>query len=103
TTRGLTLTVDGSASTGTGPLAYAWAWGDGSFGQGIAASHTFAKAGKFTVTLRVTDQAGHNAQAASTLSVDPATSGTVGPPTGGGGVHIKVPAVPAAVAAFATL
>jgi serine protease len=39
-------------------LSYTWDFGDGDFGSGKTASHTFTEAGTFTVTLTVTDDIG---------------------------------------------
>jgi hypothetical protein len=58
----LTINVDASASTCTGSAAncnaYNWAWGDGTpDGSGVTASHTYAAAGTYAVTLTVTEYA----------------------------------------------
>ncbi len=57
---GLVAGVDGSASTDTdGTITgYAWNFGDGTTGTGVTASHTYATAGTYTVTLTVTDNGG---------------------------------------------
>ncbi|WP_104091171.1 PKD domain-containing protein [Arthrobacter sp. GMC3] len=67
---GLTVSVDGSGSTDAdGSVAsYAWQFGDGSTGTGKTASHVYAAAGSYTVTLVVTDDQGL-ASAAVTKSV----------------------------------
>jgi PKD repeat protein len=56
----LTGAFDGSASSDPdGTIAsYAWDFGDGSTGAGATPSHTYATAGTFTVTLKVTDNSG---------------------------------------------
>ena len=54
---GLTLDVDGSGSSdpdGT-IVDYSWDFGEGTMGSGVTASHTYAQAGTYTVTLTVTD------------------------------------------------
>ena len=45
----------GSSDDGT-VLYYAWSFGDGTWVQGATASHTYADAGTYTVTLRVMDE-----------------------------------------------
>lgn len=39
-------------------VSYAWDFGDGTTGSGITATHTYTRAGVFTVSLRVTDNTG---------------------------------------------
>jgi PKD repeat protein len=56
---GLSVAVDASASTDDGSIAgYAWTFGDGGTGTGVTASHPYAAAGDYTITLTVTDNAG---------------------------------------------
>lgn len=59
-TDGLTADIDGSASTDDESIAsYAWDFGDGSVATGgPTTSHTYGEAGRYTVTLTVTDAAG---------------------------------------------
>jgi PKD repeat protein len=66
---GLVCAFDASTSTDSGPLTYAWTFSDGSPAAGIIASHTFATAGSFAVTLTVTDAFGATASAQRTVSV----------------------------------
>lgn len=57
---GMTVKVDGSASSdqsGKGLSKYVWRWGDGrnDTGQNALSAHTYKKAGKFNLTLLVTN------------------------------------------------
>jgi PKD repeat protein len=56
-------TVDGGASTDRDGSIATWAWnfGDGTAGSGKATTHDYPKAGSYTLTLTVTDNAGANA------------------------------------------
>ena len=56
-TDGLTVHLDASASTGK-IASYSWNFGDGSSGSGKTVSHRYAVAGRYTVTLTVTDEQG---------------------------------------------
>lgn len=52
----LAVTVDATASSDDGTITgYAWDFGDGSSGVGVTASHSYAAAGNYTITLTVTD------------------------------------------------
>ena len=74
-----TLTVDFDASASYDPdgtiVDYAWDFGDGNFGTGVAASHTYAAPGSYNVTLTVTGDFG---------AQDQQTQGVNVVPTGGG-------------------
>jgi PKD repeat protein len=75
---GLTLSVDAAGSTdpdGT-IVSYAWNWGDKATGAGKAASHSFAVAGTYQVSLTVTDDRG--AQTATTTTVTATTPAPAG-------------------------
>jgi PKD repeat protein len=52
------IVFDGSASTDPDGViaAYLWDFGDGSKGTGVLVHHQYKQAGRYTVTLRVTDQ-----------------------------------------------
>ena len=68
----LTLSVDGGSSRDPegGALTYQWDFGDRTQASGVAASHTYAEPGAFTITLTVTDSSGDSNQTAQQLTVD---------------------------------
>ncbi len=53
-TAGLVVTLTAWAS-GTQPITYSWDLGDGTVGQGEVVTHTYAAAGRYTVTLTATN------------------------------------------------
>ena len=55
---GLGVSVDAAPSTPSTIDRYEWDFGDGSIAEGITASHQYAAAGTYTVTLTVTEQKG---------------------------------------------
>jgi PKD repeat protein len=71
TVKDLTVTVDGSASADPdGTVAgHAWNFGDGSTGTGATASHTYAAAGTYQVTLTVTDNKGATGRVTQPVTV----------------------------------
>jgi PKD repeat protein len=67
---GLVCTFDASGSTDDHDIAaYGWTFGDGATGAGVTASHTFATAGTYTVTLAVTDTAAQTGTVAKAVTV----------------------------------
>ena len=52
-------------------LSYAWDFGDQSTGAGTIANHAYQTVGNFTVTLIVTDPAGHYVTRSTTIAVVP--------------------------------
>jgi PKD repeat protein len=73
---GLTVTVNGSASHDPdGSISSSTVlWGDGSESAGLTATHSYAQAGSYVVTLRVADDDGASAQSQAyvTVSLPPA-------------------------------
>ena len=70
----LRLTVDGSGSSDAeGPVAsYAWDFGDGSVADGVTASHEYAEAGTYEVSLTVTDSEGATDTVTQSVTVEAA-------------------------------
>ena len=75
---GLTANVNGAGSTDSdGTIAsYAWDFGDGGTGTSVTASHTYAAAGTYAVTLTVTDNGGAKGTVSHSVTV-------TAPPAGG--------------------
>jgi hypothetical protein len=70
---GAALALTGHGTQPGGSIAsYSWFFGDGRSGRGRTVSHTYARAGIVTVTLRTTDSAGNWAVATKTVTVTPA-------------------------------
>jgi PKD repeat protein len=65
---------DASASTaapGNSIASYSWNFGDGGTGSGVSASHKYATAGVYVVTLTISDSLGRSAQKSDSISVQP--------------------------------
>nr|MDQ2667489.1 DNA/RNA non-specific endonuclease [Gemmatimonadota bacterium] len=66
----LSYSASGSTDADAGDvLTYAWTFGDGGTATGIAASHTFADNGTYTVTVRATDSKGVYGEASMTATI----------------------------------
>jgi len=55
TCNGLACSFDGSSSSAQSGASYTWDFGDGTAGNGVTASHTYASAGTYAVKLIVAD------------------------------------------------
>ncbi len=65
---GQTINFSAAGSSDNDEIAsYSWSFGDGTTGTGVTAAHAFEKAGKYTVTLTVTDHAGNSAAASAAV------------------------------------
>ena len=59
----------GSITDAFSPFTTKWSFGDGGSGTGSSVSHTFTRAGRFTVTLTATDTAGNATSKSLTVTV----------------------------------
>ncbi len=70
TIAGQTVKFDGSGSTDNNEIKkYSWDFGDSSTGEGKTVSHVYAKEGKYTVSLTVTDESGNAATDTAIVTV----------------------------------
>lgn len=93
---GSAVSFDGSKSVGSGAgnssyaiVAWDWDFGDGNTGSGKFIDHIYDDAGKFTVTLTVTDEADNTAFISVTLYLSPpaAPQEITNQPAGGAGYN----------------
>jgi PKD repeat protein len=66
-----------ASSDDVGVVSYAWSFGDGLIGTGATSSHSYAAAGSYQVTLKVTDGGGLTNSLTKTVTL---TTGTNRPP-----------------------
>jgi thermitase len=79
-TLGESVTLNGAGSfDALGIVSYRWVLGDGTQANGASLTHTYAKAGTFTASLTVLDQAGNNGSASVSVVVNGKPAVTVTP------------------------
>jgi PKD repeat protein len=89
-TADLTVTVDGSGSSDADGVitSYLWDFGDGTTSEDVTATHAYAAAGDYTITLTVRDDGEHPATGTTTSTVtatNPPPPPPPAPPASGGG------------------
>jgi PKD repeat protein len=74
---GLTVDVDGIASSDADGtiVSYDWTFGDGGVASGVTATYTYAAAGTYLITLKVTDNDGLTGSASQSVDVAPIVTG----------------------------
>lgn len=71
---GTTVTFDaGGSIDNMGIALYEWDFGDGTYGNGIVATHIYTASGTYTVTLAVKDAAGNSDTDTITVTIEEAT------------------------------
>jgi hypothetical protein len=82
----LTVTVAGTGTDEDGQITHqGWNFGDGTYGDGASATHTYAAAGTYTVTFAVTDDAGATGTATLEVTVTAPPPPPAPPANNGGG------------------
>jgi immune inhibitor A len=76
----LVVNFTSNAEGGMGALTYEWNFGDGTKSSIATPTHTYAKAGIYTVTLTVTDTQNTKAQSSSSVTVTAPITPPVAPP-----------------------
>ncbi len=92
---GASISFTGTVSLGVGGVSASWSFGDGGTETGLSATHSFATAGLYTVTLTVTDLLGQTSSASVAIQVNPIpTVGLVGPVSPYAGSQVGFAALP---------
>jgi PKD repeat protein/DNA-binding MarR family transcriptional regulator len=86
------FTADPTGGTGT-YVAYLWNFGNGQVGSGLSFRETFAAAGLYNVTLRVTDSLNHTAVGTTAIRVNPPGGGHPPPTVVLGPLSLTTPVV----------
>ncbi len=76
-TTGTSVEFATAVSGGTHPFTIVWGFGDGSYGYGVEATHSYGSAGTYAVTLFIEDGAGAEWNATYHLTVTAASSSSV--------------------------
>jgi hypothetical protein len=87
------FTGAGSSDPDGSIVSYRWSFGDGATGTGANLTHTYSKAGTYSVALTVTDNAGQSATAVRAVTIAFAgriTKVVVKPTRGGATVSVSV-------------
>ena len=89
---GATVTFGVTVAGGDTPyVAYAWTFGDGATGTGATPTHSFSKAGTFTVSVTVTDSLGVKSSAQLSVTVSSPPNSTAGfSLTSGTGLYLLI-------------
>jgi PKD repeat protein len=76
-TAGSPVNFDAGPSTdpGTTISSYSWDFGDGATATGVASTHTYKKAGTYTVTITAADAAGQSVKSTQKVAIKPRLSG----------------------------
>jgi PKD repeat protein len=76
-----TVTFTASATGGSPPYSYGWVFGDGSSATGASTTHTYTRAGTYTVMLNVTDSNGSTTSTTQQVSSSTSSGPVSTPPS----------------------
>lgn len=93
TISGLTVNFTGTAAGGSGALTYLWNFGDNGTSTVLSPSHSFARAGSYTVSLTVTDANNVSRTTSSVVTVSGSSGGSSSGGGGGGGGSFAIGAL----------